>query len=163
MIIGILSDTHGYFHPALPEFLGAVDLILHAGDVGNASILDQLEALAPTRAVWGNIDGREVRGRTAEHQRFNCEGLAVWMTHIAGRPGRWQRGMGQALRADPPDVFICGHSHILRLERVEPLGGMLFLNPGAAGRQGFHQVKTCVRLHLEAGVTRQAEVIHLDE
>ena len=94
---------------------------------------------------------------------FDLDGLSFWMTHIAGRPGRWQRGIGQVLRQCPPDVFICGHSHILRIERVASLGGMLFINPGAAGRQGLHQVKTCVRLHLKDGTTQQAEVIHLDK
>jgi putative phosphoesterase len=163
MILGILSDTHGYFHPALPDYLADVDLILHAGDVGSPDILDRLEALAPTRAVRGNIDGQDVRLRAPEHQHFTCEGLGFWMTHIAGRPGRWQRGIGEALRREPPDVFICGHSHILCIERVHPLGGMLFINPGAAGRQGFHQVKTCVRLHLEEGTLKQADVVHLDE
>ena len=163
MKIGILSDTHGYFHPALPEYLSEVDLILHAGDIGDAALLDRLETLAPVRAVWGNIDGPTVRRRTPEHQRFETGGLSFWMTHIAGRPGRWQHGMGQALRRDPPDVFVCGHSHILRIERVAALGGMLFINPGAAGRQGFHRVKTCVRIALEDGSAKQAEVIHLDE
>ena len=163
MILGILSDTHGYFHPALAGYLADVDLILHAGDVGRAEILDRLEALAPTRAVWGNIDGPDLRQRTPEHQRFDLDGLSFWMTHIAGRPGRWQRGMGRVLRQQTPDVFVCGHSHILRIERVDHLGGMLFINPGAAGRQGLHQVKTCVRLVLEEGALKQAEVIHLDE
>lgn len=163
MLLGILSDTHGYFHPELPAFLRDVDLILHAGDVGTAEVLDRLEALAPTRAVWGNVDGADVRGRTSEHERFEVEGKQFWMTHIAGRPGRWQRGMGEALRQAPPDVLVCGHSHILRIERVGRLGGMLFLNPGAAGRQGFHRVKTCVRLRLGAGTLRAAEVVHLDE
>ena len=163
MTLGLLSDTHGYFHPALPDYLAEVDLILHAGDIGDPAILDRLEALAPVRAVWGNIDGPDIRRRTPEHQRFECGGLWFWMTHIAGRPGRWQRGMGRALAQQTPDVFICGHSHILRLERVEALGGMLFINPGAAGRQGLHQVKTCVRLVLEDGAAKQAEVIHLDE
>ncbi|GIV60977.1 MAG: phosphoesterase [Rhodothermaceae bacterium] len=163
MLLGILSDTHGYFHPALPDVLAGTDLILHAGDVGTVEVLDRLEAIAPTRAVWGNVDGPELRRRLPEHQRFTLDGLSFWMTHIAGRPGRWQRGMGQALRADPPDVFICGHSHILRIERVAELGGMLYLNPGAAGRQGLHRVKTCVRLVLDGGTLRQAEVVHLDE
>lgn len=159
----MLSDTHGFFHPALPEVLSGVDLILHAGDLGTEAVLDALEALAPVRAVWGNVDGQAVRRRVPEQQRFEVEGLRVWMTHIAGRPGRWQRGMGEALAADPPDVFICGHSHILRVERVKALGGMLFLNPGAAGRQGLHQVKTCVRLIARDGALREADVVHLDE
>lgn len=163
MTIGILSDTHGYFHPKLPEVFSEVDLILHAGDLGREEILDGLEALAPVRAVYGNVDGWDIRQRAPEHHRFEVDGLSFWMTHIAGRPGRWQRGMGKALRREAPDVFICGHSHILRVERVEDLGGMLFINPGAAGREGFHQVKTCVRLQLEDGKLQQAEVVHLDE
>ncbi len=163
MNIGVLSDTHGFFHPALPEVLAGADLILHAGDVGTEAVLDGLEALAPVRAVYGNVDGQALRRRTAEHVRFEAGGLRFWMTHIAGRPGRWQRGMGQALRREPPDVFVCGHSHILRIERVESLGGMLYLNPGAAGREGLHQVKTCVRLRLDDGALREADVVHLDE
>ncbi len=163
MTVGILSDTHGYFHPNLPRALAPVDLILHAGDIGNEGILDQLESLAPTRAVWGNIDGASIRRRVPENQQFEIAGISFYMTHIAGRPGRWQRGMGARLKAQPPDVFICGHSHLLRIERVPGFGGMLFLNPGAAGRQGFHQVKTMVRLVIEQGALKQAEVIHLDE
>lgn len=162
MRIGIVSDTHGYFHPALPAYLSDVELILHAGDVGDVRVLDRLEALAPTRAVWGNIDGADVRRRVPEHQHFEVEGVRFWMTHIAGRPGRWQRGMGSALRRDTPDVFVCGHSHILRVERVAELGGMLFVNPGAAGRQGLHQVKTCLRLVVADGAARHMEVVHLD-
>lgn len=162
MTLGVLSDTHGYFHPALPEVFAGVDLLLHAGDVGDPAILDGLEAVAPVKAVFGNVDGRHVRRRCPEAERFEAEGLAFWMTHIAGRPGRWQRGMGKKLAADPPGVFVCGHSHILQIERVEALGGMLFLNPGAAGRQGLHQEKTCVRLTVEAGRATSADVVHLD-
>ncbi len=163
MLVAIVSDTHGYFHPALPTYLQDADLILHAGDIGDAAILDKLEALAPTRAVWGNIDGATLRRRVPEHQQFEAGGVRFWMTHIAGRPGRWQRGMGTALKTDPPDVFVCGHSHILQVERVAGLGGMLFVNPGAAGQQGFHRVKTCVRLFVENGRPQRAEVVHLDE
>lgn len=162
LLVGLVSDTHGFFHPALPDVLAGVDLILHAGDIGTPDVLDQLEAIAPTRAVWGNIDGAGLRRRVPEHQRFEAGGVRFWMTHIAGKPGRWAPGIGAALRADPPDVFVCGHSHILQVERVGPLGGMLFVNPGAAGRQGFHQVKTCVRLLLKDGRAHQAEVVHLD-
>lgn len=162
-VLGILSDTHGYFHPALPDDLAGVDLILHAGDVGDPAILDGLSAVAPVRAVWGNIDDASMRRRIPEEERFEVEGLDVWMTHIAGRPGRWQRGMGEKLRAAPPDLLICGHSHILRVEQVEALGGMLYVNPGAAGRHGMHQKKTCLRLTIEDGTPSEVAVIHLDE
>lgn len=163
MVLGLLSDTHGYFHPALTDVLAGVDLIVHAGDVGSTDVLERLKELAPVRAVWGNVDGPDVRRLLTEHERFTLEGIDVWVTHIAGRPGRWQRGMGTLLEQDPPDVFICGHSHILRVERVQSLGGMLFVNPGAAGRQGMHHVKTCVRLAVEEGTLQRAEVVHLDE
>ena len=163
MRLGILSDTHGYFHPALPEVLDGCDLILHAGDIGTEEVLDQLEAIAPVRAVWGNVDGQELRQRVPEVQRLKLGGLHLAMAHIAGRPGRWQRGWGTRLDDERPDVFVCGHSHILRVERVAKLGRMLFINPGAAGRQGFHQVKTCLRLVIEDGHAKQAEVVHLDE
>jgi len=160
--LGIVSDTHGYFHPELIDALDGVDHILHAGDIGDLTIIDGLKAVAPVTAVYGNVDGWDIRHRTGEHQRVTFAGVNVWMTHIAGRPGAWQRGMGEKLRADPPDVFICGHSHILRIERVEGFRNMLYLNPGAAGRQGFHQRKTCVRLVLDDGSPVQADVIHLD-
>jgi putative phosphoesterase len=160
--IGIVSDTHGYFHPALVDDFEGVDQILHAGDVGDLGILDGLEAVAPVKAVWGNIDGPDIRRRLPEHERFEIDGLDVWMTHIAGRPGRWQEGMGEKLAADPPDVFVCGHSHILRVEPVETLGGMLYVNPGAAGKQGFHERKTCLRLSIREGTPSEMEVIHLD-
>jgi len=161
--LGILSDTHGYFHPNLPEDLAGVDRILHAGDIGDLSILDGLETMAPVTAVWGNVDDASIRRRIPEHQRFTVEGLDIWMTHIAGRPGRWQRGMGEKVAADTPDVLVCGHSHILRVERVEAFDNMLYVNPGAAGKQGLHQEKTCLRLTLEDGRATEAAVIHLDQ
>ena len=162
MTFGILSDTHNYFHPVLPEVLANVDLILHAGDVGTPEVLDALEAIAPVRAVFGNIDGQNIKHRAPEFQRFKTDGIRFLMTHIGGRPGRWTKGIESLLERERPDVFICGHSHILRIERVNALGGMLYLNPGAAGQQGFHTVKTCVRLIVEDGKAKQAEVVHLD-
>lgn len=160
--LGILSDTHGYFHPDLLDEMKGCDHILHAGDIGDLSIIDALEAVAPVTSVYGNVDDWDIRHRSAEHQRLTVDGVNLWMTHIAGRPGAWQRQMGRKLAADTPDVFVCGHSHILRIERVEDLGDMLFLNPGAAGRQGFHQQKTCVRLVLDDGRAVRADVVHLD-
>jgi len=163
MIVGIISDSHGYFHPSIPAYFGAVDLIVHAGDIGSENVLKGLMALAPVRAVFGNVDGGNLRKSLPEHDRFELEGVSFWTTHIAGRPGRWQGGMRERLLGDRPDVLICGHSHILQIERVEEMENMLFINPGAAGREGFHRVKTCVRLEISDGAARQAEVIHLDE
>ena len=162
MQIGIISDTHGYFHPSIVNYFQDVDLILHAGDIGSEDVLLGLQALAPVKAVFGNVDGFELRKSLPEHEQFELEGLRFWMTHIAGRPGRWQLGMGKRLEHATPEIFICGHSHILQIARVDELDGMLFINPGAAGRQGMHRVKTCVRMSVSEGVANQVEVIHLD-
>ena len=164
MLLGLVSDTHGFYDPELDDVLGPCDLILHAGDVGgDGSILDRLGALAPTHAVWGNVDGRPIRERAPETQRLRIGGLRVMMTHIGGHPKRWAKGVGPILREERPDAFVCGHSHILRIERVPSLGRMLYINPGAAGRQGFHQVRTCVRVRIEDGAAREAEVVHLGD
>lgn len=161
VLVGVISDTHGWLHPEVHEVLKPCDLILHAGDVGTAGVLDELESIGPpVSAVFGNVDGWDIRHRAPEHQRFEIEGVRFWMVHIGGRPGRWAPGIRELLQKDPPDVFVCGHSHILRIERVPDVGGMLYLNPGAAGRQGMHQVKTCVRLRVEAGRAHSAEVVH---
>ncbi len=162
MLIGIISDTHGYLHPSVHADFAGVDLILHAGDVGHVGIIDELATIAPIRGVYGNIDDVDVRRIWPEHDRFELEGLRFWMTHIGGRPGRYDMLVAEELKAEPPDIFICGHSHILRIERDDKLGRMLFINPGAAGKQGLHQVKTCVRLRLAGGALEQAEVVHLD-
>lgn len=162
MVLGILSDTHGFFHPEIPTFLKGVDVILHAGDVGDVQILDRLAEIAPVKAVWGNIDGQAVRQRTEEHVWMEVEGCRIWMTHIGGRPGKWTKPVGERLRRNPPHLLIAGHSHILQIERVAALNGMLFVNPGAAGKQGWHQEKTMVRLRAEGGKFTQAEVIRLD-
>ncbi|MDX1741696.1 MAG: metallophosphoesterase family protein [Rhodothermales bacterium] len=162
MLIGIISDTHGYLHPSVHTDFAGVDLILHAGDVGRVEIIDELSTIAPVRGVFGNVDGMDIRRIWPEHDRFELEGMQFWMTHIGGRPGRYDSMVAERLKSDPPDVFICGHSHILRIERDDKLGRMLFINPGAAGRQGLHRVKTCVRLRLSNGAAEQAEVVHLD-
>jgi|SRR5690606_5548088 len=162
MVIGVVSDTHGWYHPALDEAFADADLIVHAGDVGRAEVLDRLEALAPVHGVYGNVDGPPVRGRLPEWVEFEAAGVRFLVTHIGGHPRRWAQGVEPVLRSERPDVFVCGHSHILRIERVPALGGMLYLNPGAAGRQGLHTVKTCVRLRVKGGGARQAEVVHLD-
>lgn len=175
-LLGILSDTHGYYADEIDDVFKDVDLILHAGDVGgNGEIIERLRRLAPVRAVYGNVDGPPIRKRFPEHDRFEVEGLRIWMTHIGGHPGRWDRRVSEELQRDPPDVFVCGHSHILRIERVnvgannvnDPAlrGGdssLLYVNPGAAGRQGFHQVKTCVRMAVEDGKAVSADVAHLE-
>ena len=160
--VGLISDTHGFYHPNLEEAFGHVDLILHAGDIGTPDILDRLETIAPVVAVYGNVDGQDIRKRTVLDALVEKDGVRFWMTHIGGTPGRFDKRIRDTLLAEPPDVFVCGHSHILRIERVARLRNMLFVNPGAAGRQGFHQEKTVLRLYLSEGKPKRADVVKLD-
>lgn len=162
-VVGIVSDTHGYLHPSLPEAFANVDVILHAGDVGRVDIIDELGVIAPIFAVFGNVDGWDVRAECPEEQSLTIAGVSVWMTHIGGRPGRWAPGIKSRLNEHRPDVFVTGHSHILKVERTDHPHNLLFINPGAAGRQGLHQVKTCLRLTIRKSKPTKVDVIHLDE
>lgn len=163
MQLGIVSDTHGYLHPALSRAFADVDLILHAGDIGTLEVLEAIEEIAPVQAVFGNVDGGELRKRLPEVLEAEVGGLRVLMMHIAGHPGRFGPSARAEIERVSPDMFICGHSHILQIERVPTLGNLLFVNPGAAGREGPHQEKTCVRIRIADGRAEQAEVIRLDE
>lgn len=158
--IGLISDTHGWLDPRVKEHFQDCDEIWHAGDLGDGPVADELEQWKPLRAVWGNIDGTALRQRFPEHQRFTLEGVRVWMTHIGGRPPRYDRAVVQQLRADPPDLFICGHSHLCSVQ-FDPALNCLYMNPGAAGRQGWHHVRTILRFTLEAGKPKDLEVIEL--
>jgi len=160
--VGIISDTHGFYHPKIPIAFDGVDCILHAGDVGMPEIVDALNTIAPTYGVFGNIDGAVVRRMLPEEVSLNLAGISVFMTHIGGRPGKWSPGVGDRLRQVRPDVFICGHSHILRIERIDRPTKLLYLNPGAAGRQGLHREKTCVVLTIDEHSLKKADVVHLD-
>ena len=162
MVIGIVSDTHGYYHPELDTAFASVDHIFHAGDIGDLKVIDNLRALAPVTAVWGNIDGTPIRRETKEYESIELDGIKFLMMHIAGKPGRLNETARFHIAEARPDVFICGHSHILQIERLPRHGRPLFINPGAAGRHGLHQVKTCVRLTVRDGTLSGAEVIHLD-
>ena len=156
----MLSDTHGFLDPKLFEFLEECDEIWHAGDIGELKVTEQLADFRPLRAVWGNIDGPEFRHLFPEHQRFVCQGVDVFMTHIGGYPGRYARGIGPLLRKDPPQLFICGHSHIVRAMPDEKLG-LVHFNPGACGRQGFHHEKTMMRFTLHDGEISQFQICRL--
>ena len=145
--IGLLSDTHAFFDPKFYELFGEVDQIWHAGDIGSESVLDALEAFKPVRAVYGNIDGAELRRRIPAIQRFVCEGVDVMITHIGGYPGKYAPQIKAHLYADPPKLFICGHSHILKVINDASLK-LLHVNPGAAGKYGFHTVRTAIRFKI---------------
>jgi putative phosphoesterase len=160
MRIGLLSDTHGWLDPRLQEHFAPCDEIWHAGDIGDATVTDELARWKPVRAVWGNIDGTALRTTFPEHQRFTVEGVRVWMTHIGGRPPRYDRNVIDELRSDTPDLFICGHSHIC-LVQFDPALKCLYMNPGAAGRHGWHQMRTALRFSLVGGKPVDLEVVEL--
>ncbi|MFN0030897.1 MAG: metallophosphoesterase family protein [Flavobacteriales bacterium] len=157
--IGLLSDTHGWLDDAVFRHFETCDEIWHAGDIGHADLLMQLQAFKPVRAVWGNIDGADVKAHCPEHQRFDIEGMAVWITHIGGRPGNYAMPVREGL-VNPPKLFICGHSHICRVQ-MDKKYNMLYMNPGAAGRHGFHKTRTMLRFHIQEGRPGGLELIEL--
>ncbi len=158
--IGLLSDTHGYYDPRIASLFGEVDEIWHAGDVGDYEVILQLNMIAPVVAVYGNIDGTPIRSRFPGHQRLKREGLDIWMTHIGGYPGNYDRRVRDTIYRDPPGLFISGHSHILKVI-PDKKGGFLHMNPGSAGRNGMHQVRTLIRFEISDGRLGNADVIEL--
>jgi putative phosphoesterase len=158
--IGLLSDTHGYYDPRIAKLFGEVDEIWHAGDVGDYEVILQLNRIAPVIAVYGNIDGTPIRSRFPGHQRLQREGLDIWMTHVGGYPGNYDRRVRDLIYADPPGLFISGHSHILKVI-PDKKGGFLHMNPGSAGRNGIHQVRTLIRFEITEGRVGNADVIEL--
>ncbi|PSL46760.1 hypothetical protein CLV51_103742 [Chitinophaga niastensis] len=158
--IGLMSDTHSYLHPQVFKYFEEVDEIWHAGDIGNVDLANKLEAFKPFRAVFGNIDGADIRIRYPETLHFTLEGVVVMMTHIGGYPGKYAPGIKDQLKLHPPKLFICGHSHILKV-MPDPALHLLHMNPGACGQQGWHKVKTLLRFQLDAGNIQQLEVVEL--
>lgn len=155
--IGILSDTHGYLHPRIFPFFEKVDEIWHAGDFGNIETADELSAFKPLKGVYGNIDDQKLRSVFPMHLRFNCEEVDVWMTHIGGYPGRYERYVKPEIYNNPPDLFISGHSHILKVIFDKKLN-FLHINPGAAGNKGFHKVLTAIRFVIDGKDIRDLEI-----
>lgn len=161
--IGLLSDTHSYLDPEiLNNYFKDVDEVWHAGDIGEITLVtDVLKKHKKLVAVFGNIDDHLARAEFPLDARFECEGLDIWMTHIGGFTGKYDRRIVQELHRNPPDIFICGHSHILRIMRDAKLNNMLIINPGAAGIHGFHKMRTAVRFYLDNGKITNVEVIEL--
>lgn len=155
--IGLLSDTHGYIHPRLMKFFEPVDEIWHAGDIGDIATANELAAFKPFKAVYGNIDGTAVRATYPLHQRFMCEEIDVWITHIGGYPGHYERYVKPEIFTNPPNLFIAGHSHILKVIFDQKLN-FLYINPGAAGNNGFHKVCTAVRFTIDGKDIRDMEI-----
>lgn len=161
MKIGLISDTHGYLDPKVPEHFASCDEIWHAGDIGNLAIIQTLQSICAVRAVNGNVDDRTISNLLPDTLQFACEGLSVYITHIGGAPPHYHPEVRKLLRAWPPDVFVCGHSHILKIMRDPNLNNMLFINPGAAGNHGFHTIRTIVRFDVKAKAITNMEVIEL--
>lgn len=159
--IGLISDTHNFLDPQVFDYFGGCDEIWHAGDFGTIKIAQQLEKIAPVLGVYGNIDGKDIRDEYPLHQRFTRQGIDFWMTHIGGIPGRYCIPIREEMESNPPDVFICGHSHILKVARDQNLNKMLFINPGAAGKQGFQEMRTILRFEIDEGKINNVEVINL--
>jgi uncharacterized protein len=158
--IGLLSDTHHFLDENIFRHFESCDEIWHAGDFGTAAIADRLAAFKPLRGVYGNIDGADIRTSYPEKLRWKSEGVNVFMTHIGGYPPRYNPAVKKELEANTPNLFICGHSHILKVMYDEHLH-CLHMNPGAAGRQGWHTVRTIIRFAIDGSNMKDCEVIEL--
>jgi putative phosphoesterase len=157
----VLSDTHGYLDEAILRYAAEADEIWHAGDIGHVQVYDHLKEIGPVKAVYGNIDNHEIRSFLPECCNFECEGLKVMMIHIAGQPGRYPARLKAEIERERPGLLVCGHSHILRVERVAQPVPLLHLNPGAAGKHGFHQVQTLLRFRMHEGKISDMEAVEL--
>jgi putative phosphoesterase len=158
--VGLIADTHSFLDDAVFKHFANCDEIWHAGDFGNLELADQMAAFKPLRGVYGNIDGQDVRLVYPEHLRFKCEELDVWMTHIGGYPGKYSPAVRPEIYANPPKLFISGHSHILKVI-YDPKISCLHINPGAAGKQGWHKVRTLVRFNVSGEKIENLEVVEL--
>jgi len=158
--IGVLSDTHGYIDEPVLDFFKDCDEIWHAGDAGSPDVIDTLSEGKSFRGVHGNIDGWEVRRMVPEYLEFTIEQVAVLMTHIGFYSGRYVPEVMRRIRESKPKLFICGHSHILKVKYDEGLN-LLHINPGAAGKSGIHQIRTAVRFRINGDRIEELEVLEL--
>ncbi len=159
--IGLLSDTHGYFDERYFTYFAPCDEIWHCGDIGSDDLAERLASFRPLRAVYGNIDGGAVRFNYSEFLAFRCEEVNVLMTHIGGYPGRYSPQAYRKILADKPNLFVCGHSHILKVQYDNTLQ-MLTMNPGAAGKQGWQPCQTLLRFTIDGSKINDLEVIELE-
>ena len=160
MKILLISDTHGYIDEAILSHIKNADEVWHAGDFGTIEVAEKIQKLKPLRGVWGNIDGRDIRNTFPLDNRFSLDGLDVWMTHIGGYPGHYEKRVREILQINPPEIFICGHSHILKVMRDQKYN-TLCMNPGAAGIYGFHKMRTMLRFEINQGKIEKLEAIEL--
>ena len=165
MKIGLISDTHSYLDPQVLEYFAHCDQVWHAGDIGTAEVAQALQAICPLKAVHGNIDGNDLRNNYPHDQEFDCEGFKVWITHIGGFPPDYTTKIRQQLDSLKPQIFVCGHSHILKIV-PDHNRQLIHINPGAAGKEGFHHIRTLLRFDLNPApnvfkAITNLEVIHL--
>ena len=158
----LLSDTHSYIDDAILAHVKQADEVWHAGDIGDLEVTDKIKALKPLKAVYGNIDGSEIRLEFPEHNRFTCEGVDVWITHIGGYPKAYNVRVREDIKKNPPKLFISGHSHILKVMTDKTLN-LLHMNPGAVGKHGFHKVRTMLRFTIDNKKIDNLEVIEFDK
>lgn len=158
--IGLLSDTHSYWDERFNQYFADCDEIWHAGDIGSLEVIERLSKIGPVRAVYGNIDGQNIRTVFPEVNRFTIENTTVLMKHIGGYPGKYDKSVKHLLLEEPPQLFISGHSHILKVLFDKKLN-LLHINPGAAGKYGFHTIRTIVRFKIDNGNFTDLEVIEL--
>ena len=156
----LLSDTHSHMDDRILTYAKEADEVWHAGDIGSLEVTDALKEIKPVRAVYGNIDGDLIRREFPLNNRFRCEGVEVWITHIGGYPGRYATGMRTMFKESPVDLFISGHSHILKVIYDDKFE-LLHMNPGAAGNSGFHKVRTLIRFVIDGNKIKDLEVIEL--
>ncbi|MEE4001023.1 metallophosphoesterase family protein [Tenacibaculum sp. FZY0031] len=156
----LLSDTHSFIDEQILKFVKQADEVWHAGDIGNLNVTDTIKKLKPLRAVYGNIDDKDARAEFPLDNKFTVEGVSVWITHIGGYPNKYNQRVREELRMNTPQLFICGHSHILKVQYDKKLN-VLHLNPGAAGNHGFHKVRTMLRFEIDKGNVKNMEVIEL--
>jgi hypothetical protein len=154
----LLSDTHSYMDNDILKYVKQADEVWHAGDIGDLKVSDAIKQLKPLKAVYGNIDDAKMRVEFPENNRFMCEGVDVWITHIGGYPKAYNVRVRDAIRINPPKLFICGHSHILKVMPDKKLN-LLHMNPGAVGKHGFHKVRTMLRFTIDGSKIDNLEVI----
>lgn len=158
----LISDTHGHMDNQILKYIAQADEIWHAGDIGDLNVTDTIKKHKPLRAVYGNIDNEKARLEFPENNRFLCENVDVLITHIGGYPGKYDRRIKDKLLRNPPKLFICGHSHILKVMWDKKLN-LLHMNPGAVGKYGFHAVRTMLRFVIDGDQIRDLEIIELDK
>lgn len=154
----LLSDTHGYIDNDILKYVKQSDEVWHAGDIGDLKVTDHIKAIKPLKAVYGNIDDAKARAEFPLDNRFKCEEVDIWITHIGGYPPKYNNRVREALHLNPPDIFICGHSHILKVMPDKKLN-LLHMNPGAIGKHGFHKVRTMLRFKIDGKQIKDLEVV----